>query len=98
MVKWRFELQMQLTVTTPPVKNISAKPAGLAEMQIKITIPLSMRKANAARIPNRLSSLLHFWGKRCRIQSQSNTGELVQRAERKYSKLRPFYLMRIMPP
>ena len=43
-------------------------------------------------------SLLHFLGKRCRIQSQSNTGELVQRAERKYSKLRPFYLMRIMPP
>ena len=34
-------------------KSISAKPAGLAEMQIKIIIPLSMRRANAERIFNR---------------------------------------------
>ena len=46
MVKGRSELQMQLTATTSPVKkSISAKPAGLAEMQIKIIIPLSMRRA-----------------------------------------------------
>ena len=46
MVKGRSELQMQLTATPPPVKkSISAKPAGLAEMQIKIIIPLSMRRA-----------------------------------------------------
>ena len=56
------------------------------------------RNPIAEAIPNHPPPLLHFWGKRCRIQSQSNTGELVQRAERKYSKLRPFYLMRIMPP
>ena len=45
MVKGRSELQMQLTATTPPVKKAFHLPAGLAEMQIKIIIPLSMRRA-----------------------------------------------------
>ena len=46
MVKGRSELQMQLTAAPPSCeKSISAKPAGLAEMQIKIIIPLSMRRA-----------------------------------------------------
>ena len=33
-----------------------------------------MARAHAAAIPNRRPSLLQFWCKGCRIQSQSNTG------------------------
>ena len=71
-----------------------------SELQMQLTAtPPPVKKAFHLPAHSKSSpSLLHFWEKRCRIQSQSNTGELVQRAERKYSKLRPFYLMRIMPP
>ena len=42
---------MQLTVTTLPVKKSSSEtPAGVSELQIKIILPLFMRKANAERI------------------------------------------------
>ena len=38
----------------------------------------------------RLCPLLQFVRKGCRIQSQSNTGELVKQAERKYLNFDPF--------
>ena len=38
----------------------------------------------------RLCPLLQFVRKGCRIQSQSNTGELVKQAERKYPNFDPF--------
>ena len=87
-----------LTIAAPPVKIAFGAARRPRQTRNKNNLSAEDGQSNAEAILNRPPSLLHFWGKRCRIQSQSNTGELVQRAERKYSKLRPFYLMRIMPP
>ena len=88
MVKGRSELQMQLTVTTPSCeKSISAKPAGLAEMQIKIIIPLSMRRATRSAFlivmpPD--SSRLYRPNPPCRgLRSGSGYEENIMKKQRK---------------
>ena len=93
-----YNLDLPLTIAASLVKIAFVALRRARQMRNKNKNSAEDGQSNAEAIPNRLPSLLHFLGKRCRIQSQSNTGELVQRAERKYSKLRPFYLMRIMPP
>ena len=45
--------QMPLAVTTPPVKMRLERSAERDKREIKIILPLIMRKANAARISNR---------------------------------------------
>ena len=44
---------MPLTVATPPVKMRLERSAERDKREIKIILPLNMRKAHAARIPNR---------------------------------------------
>ena len=44
---------MPLTVATPPMKMRLERSAERDKREIKIILPLNMRKAHAARIPNR---------------------------------------------
>ena len=66
---------MPLTVATPPVKMRLERSAERDKREIKIILPLNMRKAHAARIPNRSTPPGAFL--RSAQKSRQKTGTLA---------------------